>query len=337
MVLKEFKKDEIIFREGSLGHCMYKIEDGSVRVVIGYGTGKEQKLADLSYGQFFGEMAILEAWPRSATVIASEDHTKVLEIGSAEVDAFFTEEPEQIREIMITLSRRLRVVTEDYMEVCRTISEMKDNGKEYASRKEGLLKRISKALGINGFFKTNNTVLEAMNRYEKIEEIHSQLGQSAWGKKYARGQVIFRQGDPGENMYFIGVGAVDIMFGYETENQKKIATLKEGEFFGEMGLIEKLPRSATAVAAENDTVLTPIAEGDLNLLFEKEPDIILLTLQHLSSRLRKQSTAYVKACQTVAAMKEAEEEEKELTPEEKARINYYVALARAQTPGMMIY
>ena len=67
MQKKVFKKKEIIFWEGSVGSCMYKIIDGTVSVILSYGTKDERKLTELGEGQIFGEMSILEAWPRSAT------------------------------------------------------------------------------------------------------------------------------------------------------------------------------------------------------------------------------------------------------------------------------
>ena len=97
MQIREFGKDAVIIKEGDIGESLFKVEDGKVSVRIGYGKDSEQELTVLGPGKIFGEMAVLEAWPRSATVVTVEDGTKVLEISSDEVDRFFTEEPEQIR------------------------------------------------------------------------------------------------------------------------------------------------------------------------------------------------------------------------------------------------
>ena len=337
MQIREFAGNTVIFKEGDIGTTLFKVEDGSVSVRIGYGTENERELTVLEPGKIFGEMAVLEAWPRSATVIAGQSGVKVLEISSDEVDRFFAEEPEQIRLIMTNLSHRLRELTEAYDEVCSTIREMKDTRKNARAKKTGLLARISKALGIYKIIVRNQSAMEAIEKYEKIEKIHAaqeEHGNLPESHQYQDGEIIFRQGDPGDRMYFIGAGCVDIFTGYETDNQKLLTTLRENRFFGEMGLIENLPRSATAVSSDNHTVLIGISEKNLNVLFDKEPDVILMTLQHLSSRLRSLTKDYVQACRTVSEMETAEEEERELTAEEKARMNYYVALARAQTPGM---
>ena len=337
MQIREFAKDAVIIREGDLGESIFKVEDGRVSVRIGYGKDTERELTVLEPGKLFGEMAVLEAWPRSATVVAAEDGTRVLEISSDEVDRFFTEEPEQIRLIMENLSHRLRELTEEYSGLCSTIREMKDTKKSARADKKGLLQRIGNALGIYKAVVGNKDVIEAMEKYEKIEKIHADSDTHAdlpESRTCSKGEIIFRQGDAGDAMYFIGAGSVDIFTGYDTADRKLLTTIRENQFFGEMGLIEKLPRSATAVAAENHTILIRVTEKNLDVLFDVEPELILMMLQHLSSRLRTLTRDYIKACRTISEMEEAEEENRELTPEEKAHMNYYIALAKAQTPWM---
>ena len=303
---KVFKQKEIIFWEGSMGTCMYKVIDGTVSVIINYGTKDERKLTDLGEGRVFGEMAILEAWPRSATVIADSEKVTLLEISQEELSDYFDQDPSQIKLILENLSHRLRDLTDDYTEVCKTISEMRATRGETASRKEGLLSRISKFLNVYNHLLGSRNALEAMERYEEIEQARESHGQMRENLRFKKGQVIFRQGDAGDCMYYIGYGTVGIYTDYGTENELLLTELHENQFFGEMGLIEKLPRSATAVVLENDTVLTRLTEDGLDQMFEEKPAFILLTLQHISSRLRKLTKDYAKACRTVSKMHDEE-------------------------------
>ena len=93
-------------------------------------------------------------------------------------------------------------------------------------------------------------------------------------KAFDRGAVIFREGDPGDCMYELESGGIGIYHDYGGPNEKQIATLYNGsdiKVFGEMGLLEHAPRSATAVVLEKDTILTRVSEADFNAYFEKNP------------------------------------------------------------------
>ena len=109
--------------------------------------------------------------------------------------------------------------------------------------------------------------------------------------------IIFRQGDPGLYMYAVHCGTVDIFLDYGTPREKKLTTLYPNTFFGEMGMIENEVRSATAVVAENETVLECIRAEDLEEMFKKSPIKVDMILNHLSHRLRKLTKDYMKACQ----------------------------------------
>jgi CRP-like cAMP-binding protein len=72
-VVRNFKKGDVIVREGEIGVAFYLISKGGVEVVKGLGTSQEQLLATLSAGNFFGEMALFDNQVRSASVRAAND------------------------------------------------------------------------------------------------------------------------------------------------------------------------------------------------------------------------------------------------------------------------
>ena len=86
---KLFNKGDVIFNKGETGDTFYRVIAGSVEIVD---DGKQ--LVVLKEGQYFGEMAILEAYPRSATAIALEDGTRLEEISESDANNYFSEEPE---------------------------------------------------------------------------------------------------------------------------------------------------------------------------------------------------------------------------------------------------
>ena len=91
--------------------------------------------------------------------------------------------------------------------------------------------------------------------------------------RFPKGAVIFRQGDPGVEMFVVASGRIRLTIGkggHETE----INTLGPGEFFGELSLHSGEPRSATATAMEDSTLLAigrdvyaMMAQDDLDIVF----------------------------------------------------------------------
>ena len=126
---------------------------------------------------------------------------------------------------------------------------------------------------------------------------------------YAKGDIIFRQGDTAAVMYDIISGKVGIFSGYQTEQEEKVAELAAGQVFGEMGMIEIYPRSATAVALEDGVVLAEIGEADLEAYFKGKPDQLLQLMRQLSERIRETTKKYVDVCGTVSRNRQAEERE----------------------------
>ena len=103
-------------------------------------------------------------------------------------------------------------------------------------------------------------------------------------KEFKSGQVIFKQGIYSE---------------YGTPAEKLIAELSIGEVVGDRGLLERTPRSATAVALEDDTILMEIREENLKDYFLKEPEKLLLLMRNLSDRLRKINGKLADVCRKI--------------------------------------
>lgn len=70
---KRYKADDVIFKEGAIGDSLYIVKTGSVRVTKTENGKDEKVLAILNPGDHFGEIALVDNHPRSATVIANED------------------------------------------------------------------------------------------------------------------------------------------------------------------------------------------------------------------------------------------------------------------------
>ena len=138
---------------------------------------------------------------------------------------------------------------------------------------------------------------------------------------FKKGDVIFRQGDYSEVMYDIAKGKVGVFADYETETVQQLAELKAGDFLGEMGMIEVYPRSATAVALEDDTTLTEIGEDDLNEFFKDKPEKLLQIMKQMSARLRVVNQKYLNACRVAFENANAEAANAEKSEELKKEMD----------------
>src|ERR671916_192135 len=77
-------------------------------------------------------------------------------------------------------------------------------------------------------------------------------------RRFRRNEVIFHQGDPGDSLHVVASGAVKIVLPSAEGEEAIIATLRPGDFFGELSLLDGAPRSATAVAIEqSETMALP--------------------------------------------------------------------------------
>lgn len=109
-------------------------------------------------------------------------------------------------------------------------------------------------------------------------------------REFAQGETVFREGEPGVGMYIIYRGSVGIFKNAPNGKEEQLAELREGEFFGEMALLDESPRSATARALEPSIILG-LFQPDLFDLIERKPKLgnkILLNLAHIiGERLRR--------------------------------------------------
>jgi CRP-like cAMP-binding protein len=99
------------------------------------------------------------------------------------------------------------------------------------------------------------------------------------------GEVIFREGDLGTEMYIIQEGKIEI-FNELTEETQILAVLEKGDFFGEMSVLDDMPRAATARAL-TDVKLLQINGSTFDQMLRTNPEIAVRMMRKLSRRLRE--------------------------------------------------
>jgi CRP-like cAMP-binding protein len=108
---RKFPAKNVVFQEGEPGEVLLIILSGKVKVLLSGKNGQEFILALLGPGNFFGEMAILESAPRSASVITVEP-CEFLLLSQKDVTALLKKHPTIALKILKNLSQRLRKTNE---------------------------------------------------------------------------------------------------------------------------------------------------------------------------------------------------------------------------------
>jgi len=114
-----------------------------------------------------------------------------------------------------------------------------------------------------------------------MEKVNESIG---YEKHLRSGEVLFKEGAAGDEMYLIRSGKIRIVKDLEG-TKKTLAVIGEGEFFGEMALLDKRPRSAAAIA-ETDAKLIIVDRNAFLSSVNKNP-FIKYIIETLTTRLRK--------------------------------------------------
>lgn len=198
---------DVIITQGAVGQSFFVLARGEVHVTRTDDGGVEHGLAKLGDGSIFGEMALVSATPRSATVTALTD-CDLLEFDREALEAAAA----QVGTVARALDKFMR---------------------------ERLLSNL---LGTAPLFRP-------LDRKQRLD-----LMRRFTAHDVAAGTRIIEEGQPGQGLYVILHGEVDVSK-IDGEEKVLLATLEAGDVFGEIALLQDEPTTATVAAATNTTVL----------------------------------------------------------------------------------
>jgi type VI secretion system protein ImpH len=216
MKVRSYSKSQTIMRQGKPGQSMFAIERGSVLMIRRWKNGRLKTLHILGHGECFGEMSLLLGKHREATAIALED-CEILELEKRDFEEFSAR------------SSQPRDASFDDRQVEINLSARQS---EFKSDKLPLFfhlppAQLAELIGI-------------MKRH-----VHP----------YSKSQTIMRQGEPGQSMFAISRGHVELNRRESNGKLTMLGTLGQGECFGEMSLLLGKHREATAIALEDCEIL----------------------------------------------------------------------------------
>ncbi|MCR5161272.1 MAG: cyclic nucleotide-binding domain-containing protein [Lachnospiraceae bacterium] len=140
---------------------------------------------------------------------------------------------------------------------------------------------------------------------------------------FRKGDVICRKGDLENWMYEIQRGSVAVYINYRSDTERKLTELGAGAFIGELGLLRSIPRSATVIAAEDDTALMKLTAEACDAYFKENPDRNVALVQQLADRLIQLTKDYSEACLTICELKELTLDAPRLSQDLKRRIERF--------------
>lgn len=286
---KIYKNGEEIIKEGDIGKSFFLLTEGKAGVYTNYEKDTPFRIAVIDPGEYFGEMAILEAYPRSASVIAI-GNVHAIEIPADEMHLFFEENPEQILELITHLSNRIQLMTDDYNESQKLLKEVRSA--ETDKKSDSFFSKIKKHISI---YQTNKNSLTEPN----ADLLNGDVSISGETDTFQSGSIIIKEGEDSDCMFLLKNGSVGLYTNYGTVNSLKSAELSAVSVFGEAALTGEEFRTMTAVAESDNTRVEIITKADLDEIIKESPAKVNLILRSLSYRLRRLNIEFLKNCKEI--------------------------------------
>ncbi len=164
---------------------------------------------------------------------------------------------------------------------------------------DNIFRRQDKKLSETALALSNVLVFNGLSRKE-LREVENIIHR----REYQAGEAIFHQSDPGLGMYIIIQGRVQIVNNQDPDNSILYSELGDGDFFGDLALVDEADRSATALASA-DTRIIAFFRPELKDILTRFPSLgnkILMNLVKVTAqRLRKTNELLTEAQQQTSS------------------------------------
>jgi signal transduction histidine kinase len=120
-----------------------------------------------------------------------------------------------------------------------------------------------------------------------------QLRAAAAEKNFRDAQLIFKEGDPGDGLYMVKSGTVEISAEVRNGQRQVLSALPPGEIFGELAVLDEQPRSACA-SARGDTTVYFVPREPFHEVIRRFPEAAILMMKEISGRLREFNRQYLR-------------------------------------------
>jgi CRP-like cAMP-binding protein len=282
VVHEEFREPEVaLFGQGSADRDLFFLERGELQVrrTTPYGTFT---IGAIASGSLVGEVNFVDGRGRAVELVASTP-SRLLRIEAEMLERLVESSPEVGSSLYASLWRLL----------AGRLRSANDQLKHFHS-KEGKSRpgRVAETAALR--HRKQMSALEKMDLFREQGLDHEELltlATFAQERRFGRETFVFREGDPGDQMYFVVEGTIRISQFIPGGGEEALALLGRGEFFGEMALIDGKPRSADARTHEGPVTLLELDRETVREALSMDPraalEFLRLLCRILAARLRE--------------------------------------------------
>lgn len=282
VALTRYPKGVAVLKEGDSTSDAYLIEAGKVRIERQTPYG-QYNLATLGPGDLFGETSFVDHDTRSGDAV-TEQETKLIGFHSATLQSLLESDRRLALALYWTfwksLSRKLR----------RTNARLEQFFSEARPPSGGIQPARHDLEG--GEFRVDLASKRRLFEEQRLSSLEINfLTSLSQERKLAPGEVLFHEGDVGDEMYVVLEGRVMIYKDIPGAGEEALAFLERGDYLGEMALIDREPRSADARADDGGAVVLAIPKdvvsGILDIGKPSSLPLLKLLCSLVAKRLRE--------------------------------------------------
>ncbi len=284
VVKRRFKAGEIIVREGETGSTAFYILEGQVDILLG--SPRAHVTTENKQDNFFSKMRSKLLPQKTDKRLEERPHPSHIRV-DAPVDLPYDNPIAQLGEgdlfgemtcmSFYPRSATVRAKTDCVMlEMLRNVLDVMQKNKTFRAQLEANYR--GRALG---------THLRSVPIFSTIsEDFIDILRDRVELIRYAPGQVICAEGDPADSFYLIRIGFVRVSQMHHDE-ELVLAYLPRGGYFGEMGLLRDVPRTATCTALDHVEVVRILAP-DFHSMLDRYPEV-RMQIEHVARQREKEN------------------------------------------------
>lgn len=261
---------DALFKEGDPGASLMIVLEGHLVATVRTADGGSEEVARLGPGEVVGEMAFVDAEPRSATVSAPDGAT-VLEFSREALAGLRRSAPRVAaaiqRNVLFDVARRLR----DAGERLTDEADARDprSSADRADRAPESNRRSGRGLTVEQL-----RTIPALATYS-AEDLEL-LAYIASLKSFAAGETLMTEGSLGDACWLVVQGSVAVT---RAPSRSPLATLGPGALVGQLALLDRAPRNATVTATTSTAALEVRADAFANLVRASSPVALRFQLQ----------------------------------------------------------